>query len=457
MDQATFTRVCGELYAKSADAHDEYAAGRISKGKLDQLTDESNAEFQRARTLFKSRARANQFAGSDSPSEFPDGWATRKARSEFDPSAVGNPKVAVKHKGGFKPPSVADASPAQLKSLFEAGKSDMRGFRTATAWGDQVQVKDAGSWAERGDVGMKTSWTQTVPTSVYEGTSGQFLPPELMPSAFYLRYEPTRLFDYFIGARGESQSVTWLQHTSNTNPAAAVAELTQKPDLGPIVTPKTATFSTIAGIASCSRQMFDDFPDWSGTIPHELQTALIDAENDQVLNGNGSAPNMLGLINTTGKLTRVCPSITGVAYTQIDAIVQAIADLRVGSAYAVADLVVLNPADWSEIKRIKNSLGSFVLNSAEPSEIGGYENIFGVPVAQTTKIASGTAVVLDTKIAVLGFVRQGVEIMFSPYGDWAFQNNAVQFRGEMRETVGVAYPSAVCVVTNLNQGSDWTS
>lgn len=455
MNRETYRQKSDELRARVDKAYSDFTAGKVSVKQFDQIMDRAEAEHEKMTVAFKSRQTANRFAGG--PDEFPDGWATRDARNEFDPKSVANPKVAVRHKAGFKPPSVFDASPAQLKSLFEAGKSDMRGFRTATPWGDGVQVKDAGSWAERGDVGMKTSWTQTVPTSVYEGTSGQFLPPELIPSAFYLRYEPTRLFDYFIGARGESQSVTWLQHTSNTNPAAAVAELTQKPDLGPIVTPKTATFSTIAGIASCSRQMFDDFPDWSGTIPHELQTALIDAENDQVLNGDGDAPNMLGLINTTGKLTRVCPSITGVGYTQIDCLVQAINDLRVGSAYAVADLVVLNPTDWSEIKRIKNSLGSFVLNSAEPNEIGGYENLFGVPVAQTTKCPSGTAVVLDTKIAVLGFVRQGIEIMFSPYGDWAFQNNAVQFRGEMRETIGVAYPAAINVVTNLNQGSDWSS
>jgi hypothetical protein len=47
--------------------------------------------------------------------------------------------------------------------------------------------------------------------------------------------------------------------------------------------------------------------------------------------------------------------------------------------------------------------------------------------------------VLDTKIAVLAFLRMGMEIMFNPFGDWAFTHNAVQFRGEIRETIGVAY------------------
>ena len=172
--------------------------------------------------------------------------------------------------------------------------------------------------------------------------------------------------------------------------------------------------------------MFDDFGDWASTVPHELMKALIDCENQQVLTGNGTLPNMLGLINTTGTLTRVCPSITSTSYTQIDSLVEGIGDLRVGSAYAVADLIVLNPFDWQEITRIKNSQGSFVLNSIVPNEIGGYDNIFGVPVALTTKCPSGTSVILDTKIAVLAFTRMGVEIMFNPHGDYEFQNNAVQ-------------------------------
>ena len=113
----------------------------------------------------------------------------------------------------------------------------------STHVGGDVQTKDAGSWAERDDVRLKATWTETVPTAIYEGTPGQFLPPELIPQAFWMRYEPTRLFDYFIGVHGNTQSVSWLQHSSNTNPAAAVAELTQKPDLGPLVTrtpPRTA-------------------------------------------------------------------------------------------------------------------------------------------------------------------------------------------------------------------------
>lgn len=114
----------------------------------------------------------------------------------------------------------------------------------------------------------------------------------------------------------------------------------------------------------------------------------------------------------------------------------AINDIRVGNAYATVDLVIMSPLDWTLTKRIKNTLGNYVLNADQAMQVGEVDNIFGVPVAQTTKIPEGTAIVLDSKIAVLAFLRMGLEIMFNLYGDWAFQNNAVQFRGEIRETIG---------------------
>jgi hypothetical protein len=42
-----------------------------------------------------------------------------------------------------------------------------------------------------------------------------------------------------------------------------------------------------------------------------------------------------------------------VNYTVIDVIVDAINDIRVGNAYASADLVIMNPWDWTLTKRIK--------------------------------------------------------------------------------------------------------
>ena len=442
MDRETARRKTVELQDSVNKAYDAFERGKITEAKFNEVCDAAEKESERIDVAFKSRARANQFLkGPDEVS----GWGARS--SEWDPSAQGNPRVACKK---WNPPSVFDATDDQVRSLFEAGRSNMKGFSTHVGTGD-TRLKDAGSW------GVRTKdWVP--PVGLAEGTPGSLLPAQLIPQAWWMRYEPTRLFDYFIGSQAETQSISWIQHTGNTLPAAAVAELDKKPDLGPLVEAHTASFSTIAGMISVSRQFFDDFPNWASTVPHELQRAVIDAENDLVLNGSGDSPEMLGLLGQSSTLTRVCPTVSDVAYTQIDCLVQSFTDLRSGPAYAIADLVVMHPEQWDDIRRIKNSLGSFVLNATEANEVGGIDNIFGVPVALTTKCPLGTAVVLDTKIAVLAFTRMGIEIVFNPFGDWAYSHNAVQFRGEERVTIGVAYPKAINIVTNLNQGpTQWSS
>jgi HK97 family phage major capsid protein len=272
-----------------------------------------------------------------------------------------------------------------------------------------------------------------------------------IPEAWYLRYEPVRVIEYFVKAPlGDTQSAAWLKHYGNSSPAAVVPELQVKPDLGPLVEQFTASYSTIAATASVSKQLFDDWEQLGATLPHEIQAAIIDEENQQVLNGNGEDSNMLGIFNQPDTLTRVSPTITSTAYTAIDVLVDAITDIRVNNAYAEADLIILNPEDWNSIRRIKNTLGSFVLNANAAMQAGEIDNVFAVPVVSTTTCPVGKAVVMDTKIGALAFPRTGLEIMFNPYGDWAFIHNAVQFRGEIRETIGVAYPTAINLVSNIN-------
>jgi hypothetical protein len=64
-------------------------------------------------------------------------------------------------------------------------------------------------------------------------TSGT-LPPTLLPKlTLDLPYQPDRAFAHFKQMPApESIGVEYIQHTGNTNPAAAVAELGTKPDLG---------------------------------------------------------------------------------------------------------------------------------------------------------------------------------------------------------------------------------
>jgi HK97 family phage major capsid protein len=332
------------------------------------------------------------------------------------------------HTKKWNPPNPLHASEQQWQSLFLAARA-----RTpfSARIGEDVQTK------AMGEMGLTTK------AAVGEGASGSLLPPVLLPDAFPLRYETDRLFSAFPGLPAESQSVSYLQHTGNTNPAAPVAELTQKPDLGMQVESQTTTFTLIAALATFSRQLLDDFQDFYSFVPTEMYRAVIDAETNQLVNGSGTAPSMEGILATSGLLTRALGTDT-----VINALVKACNDLRVGSSYATADLIAMHPSTWTKVKTQTDTQGRYLLN-INASDVGAIDNVFGVPVLTNTKIPIGTGIVFDTTIAIKAWTRMALEMMTNPYGDTEFATNAITFRAEERIAIGVIRPTAINVVTGL--------
>ena len=193
-------------------------------------------------------------------------------------------------------------------------------------------------------------------------------------------------------------------------------------------------------------EALQDFESFLGFVPAELTRAIIDVETDEILNGSGSAPHLRGILNTVGILTRDRGTDT-----PLDAIQKAFDDLRVGSSFATPSLVVLHPSTWSYLRRQKNTLGSYLL-APDPST-GQVESIWGVPVVVTTKIAVGTAAIMDTAQAVQGWVRMGMIVEMNRYGTEEWTKNLVSFRAEERIAVGVTRPTGIIKVTGLAEGS----
>ena len=136
--------------------------------------------------------------------------------------------------------------------------------------------------------------------------------------------------------------------------------------------------------------------------------------------------------------------------TPIDCVLEAINDIRVGNSYANADLIILNPSDWTLMRKIKTTFNSYVLDPNDPNTLGGIDNLFGVRVITSTQCPAGSGVVIDSKIAVNIFRRWNLEVTANPWADSAYGTNAIIYRGETRFGLGVVYPTAICNLTGLD-------
>jgi hypothetical protein len=100
-----------------------------------------------------------------------------------------------------------------------------------------------------------------------------------------------------------------------------------------------------------------------------------------------------------------------------------------------------------------------VLCQDEPMEELGetLDTFFGVRVVQNTKVPLGTAIVMDTALAVKAFTRMGLELMTNQWGDSVFSTYGIQFRCVERIALAVIRPTSICVVSGMPSYSQGNS
>jgi HK97 family phage major capsid protein len=302
-----------------------------------------------------------------------------------------------------------DFTEEQIEGLFRSAKS---------AQNYRVETKDASS---------DTNLSQ---------------PPALMPGIVERRTEPTRLLDHLSTTGMDGPSIEFISHTSTTGAAGTVAPGGLKPAATFTTTPSILVARKLAVVTGVVDELLDDFPSFLQWVQLELRRLIIDEENAQILSGDGLGDNLLGLLMTSGILTRAKAADTG-----LDCIEQALTDLRTGPSFTAADAIILNPATFSAVRRSKNTVGDYILNP-DPSAAEA-SSIFGVPVLVTTQMPAGTGIVANLRDAATAFIRRGLSVDSTQNNGDDFIRNRTTLRAEERLTLGVQRPSAIVKVSGL--------
>ncbi len=271
---------------------------------------------------------------------------------------------------------------------------------------------------------------------------GGITPPVLLPGILDRTHEPQRIMDALPATAMSAPSVAYLRHNSTTGSPATVAPGGLKPELSFIVDTVTIRATKIAAHVAVNDEDLADYHDFQSYVGVELMRSIVDVENAQLLNGAGAGTDMVGLLNTSGTLTRALGTDTA-----LDAVEQSINDLRVGAAFATADLLVMHPTTRSKLRRSKDSQGRYLVNP-DPT-MDEADSLFGIPLVVTTGCPIGTVLVADAVKAAMVYVRQGLSIETTPYNTDDFTHNLTRFRCEERLALATPRPAAMCIVTGL--------
>jgi HK97 family phage major capsid protein len=309
---------------------------------------------------------------------------------------------------------------------------------------------------------QKDIYTALPSTSVTDSRLGSFgtvqrdamvLPPmrtKRVRDLFPVRRTNAAVIEYF-----RQLGFTTLQAGHGTNSASSVAERTTagtafglKPQSSFAFVGEQAPIRTLAHWEAAHRNVLADEPQLRSIIDNELMYGLRLLEDNQILNGNGTGENLLGILQTPNIQSYSWSSgaTLPVPDTKADALRRA-ATLSF-LAYYEPSGIVLHPNDWEDIELTKDVNGQYLV--AMSVAMGGEPKVWRMPVIDTPAITEGQALVGAFGTGAQLYDREEASIRISEQHSDFFVRNAIVVLAEQRLALAVKRPEAFVKVTFNN-------
>lgn len=239
--------------------------------------------------------------------------------------------------------------------------------------------------------------------------------------------------------------IKYMEETTTTNSAAAVAEGGQKPESALAFTEKTSLVEKLATVLPVTDELMADAPAMRSYIEARLRLFLQLVEEDALIRGSGTTPALRGMlnvatINTQAKGSDPTP----------DAIYKGMQKIRTTS-FLEPSGVIIHPDDWTDIRLLRTADGVYIWGSPQDP---GMERIWGLPVVVTPAMTTdgtttGTAIVAAFDTGMQIFRRNEVSFAVSDQHSDFFIYNKLMLRVEERLAFVVYRPKAICTVTGI--------
>lgn len=267
---------------------------------------------------------------------------------------------------------------------------------------------------------------------------------ERAPGVVLSPTRPLGLLDYLPVINTTQNSYKFMLETTYTNNAAEVAESVQGTlasygEAALALTETTADIRKIPVFLPVSDEQLADVPGIRDYLDARLGYMVRARLEAQVIAGNGSAPNIRGLINVSGVNTQAKG-----ADSVPDAIYKGITLIRVNGE-TEPNLILMHPSDWQDIRILQNSTGQYLWeNPAFPGQM----TMFGLPIVLSTAVTQNTAVILDTMYNNV-VMRQGVDIQVTNSHSTWFVSGVQAIRADVRAGLACTRAKSICTVTSI--------
>lgn len=241
--------------------------------------------------------------------------------------------------------------------------------------------------------------------------------------------------DLLAQGRISTNSLEYVRENVFTNSAAPVAEGNLKPESQLTFTKETATVKTIAHWIQASRQVMDDAPMLESYVNNRLLFGLALVEEGQLLNGDGTGDNLIGLNKVASAYDT---ALNAAGDTRADQIAHAI--FQTSESEFEASGLILNPRDWHAIALLKDADGRYIFGG--PAAFAA-KVMWGLPVVATKAQAAGTFTVGGFDLASQVWDRMDATVEVSREDRDNFVKNMLTILCEERLALAHYRPTAI--------------
>lgn len=268
--------------------------------------------------------------------------------------------------------------------------------------------------------------------------SGEVVPADRVPG---YKFDPTRsvhIRNLIPQGSTSSDVVRFVKESAYTDGSAPKAEGATLGQSDFTMTADNNTVEKIGAYLRISEEMLADTPQLTSYLSNRIPAKLLAKEDDQILNGNGTSPNLSGItvdaadFDLTGALADAVDSANN-----FDVIVAALNQLAL-SEYQ-ADKIILHPTDFHKILLLKDTQNNYLKDQVYA---GLQPSFMGVPVILNTAMTSNKFLIGNFSQGTQLWIRDNVSVEFSRFDQSNFIDGFVTVRAIERIALTNYLPNA---------------
>ncbi len=329
---------------------------------------------------------------------------------------------------GYRQPR--EASRKSFGHLFTSTKSFVEGTRNRSSSSATI------------DMSIKT---------LFETTNG-FAPESLRNGDVVVAASrPPQLVDFLPVRPTQYELVKYMEQTTRTQNAAEKAEGVTYAESAFEYTERESPVRKITTSIPVTDEQLQDVGEVAAILDSELRIDVRTRLDQQIWNGDGSAPNLAGFFDyagaghANGDIQTLAQAAGGVGDSIFDAVFSAMTAVRT-TGRAQPNLIVLHPTDYAIVRLARTDLGEFLMGN--PSQAGA-QSLFGLPIVLMEAGSAGTGLVGDFANYCYIAEKKGIDVQ-AGYVNNQFLDGKKTLRADIRVAFVLRRPAAFCAMTALD-------